>query len=271
MRLFKYVNANRTDILKNQCIRFSQQYALNDPFESLPFYSDHSDDFLDFSWSIETHRQEQKPNKDLLTWFINHHFVSLSLTAKNDNLLMWAHYAANHSGFVVELDTDHPFFKTANRCLYQVPYSRNRPEITLNECEKLVLAISASLKESINPDQEELCTLIQLFRKSHHWSYEDEWRLLTVPELSINYYEKEHGFTMHISQDRPINEGFTGDYLALYQLPADCIKAIYCGAKITTATARYLYFAIKNNPAYQHIELKLATIDHTEFKLNFRE
>jgi hypothetical protein len=271
MRLFKYVNASRTDILKNQCIRFSQQYALNDPFESLPFYTDHTGKFLDYSWSIETGRTELKPDKDLLTWFINHHFVSLSLTTQNDNLLMWAHYAANHSGFVIEFDGNHPFFTATNRCLYQVPYSQDRPEITLTECEKLVLEISGKLKKSAIPDKKHLNELIQLFRKSHHWSYEEEWRLLSVPELASNYDEKEHGFHMHISDDRPIHEGFSSDYCALYPLPADCIKSIFCGAKITTGTARYLFFTIKNNPQYQHIALKLAEIDHTEFKLNFKD
>ena len=37
MRLFKYLTPERTDVLKNQSIRFTQAKYLNDPFEWLPF------------------------------------------------------------------------------------------------------------------------------------------------------------------------------------------------------------------------------------------
>lgn len=37
MRLFKYLTPERTDVLKNQSIRFTQAKHLNDPFEWLPF------------------------------------------------------------------------------------------------------------------------------------------------------------------------------------------------------------------------------------------
>jgi hypothetical protein len=39
MRAFKYLPPERTDILVNQCIRFTQPKYLNDPFEFLPFIS----------------------------------------------------------------------------------------------------------------------------------------------------------------------------------------------------------------------------------------
>ncbi|KAA1061203.1 hypothetical protein [Enterobacter mori] len=34
----------------------------------------------------------------------------LSLSDNPTNILMWGHYAQSHSGFVIELDTNHPFF-----------------------------------------------------------------------------------------------------------------------------------------------------------------
>ncbi|MGE0931781.1 DUF2971 domain-containing protein [Peijinzhouia sedimentorum] len=37
MRLFKYLSPERIDVLKNQCVRFTQAKYLNDPFEWLPF------------------------------------------------------------------------------------------------------------------------------------------------------------------------------------------------------------------------------------------
>lgn len=218
MKLFKYVSGNRIDILKNQSIRFSQQYALNDPFEGLPFYTDNSNKWLDFSWNHESQKVESKPNKNLLTWFINHNFVSLSLTTKNDNLLMWSHYASNHTGFVIELETDHLFFNDPHRHLYQVPYEQIRPGITLKECEELVAEVSSYLKGRKHVDEVKIENLIQLFSKSPHWAYEDEWRLLTVPELSVNYNEKEHGYIIHIGRKKPIGESFSSHYCALFHL-----------------------------------------------------
>src|ERR1051325_9989452 len=45
-----------------------------------------------------------------LTEGFNEHVGVLSLTEKADNLLMWAHYAQQHTGFVIEFDADNSFF-----------------------------------------------------------------------------------------------------------------------------------------------------------------
>ena len=45
-----------------------------------------------------------------LTEGFNEHIGVLSLTEKPDNLLMWAHYAQQHTGFVIEFDADDLFF-----------------------------------------------------------------------------------------------------------------------------------------------------------------
>lgn len=39
----------------------------------------------------------------------------LSLTSKNDNLLMWVHYANSHKGFVVEFNIENVFFNQTVR------------------------------------------------------------------------------------------------------------------------------------------------------------
>ena len=45
-----------------------------------------------------------------LAAFINRAQGVLSLSRTNDSLLMWAHYADSHRGFVLGLDETHPFF-----------------------------------------------------------------------------------------------------------------------------------------------------------------
>ncbi|MDH4560666.1 DUF2971 domain-containing protein [Pseudomonas sp. BN411] len=86
----------------------------------------------------------------------------LCLTESPDDLLMWAHYAAAHTGFVVEFDPKHPFFdqRRSNvdelRHLRRVVYSSERPTLTLSTAKDL----SALLTKSI------------------HWGYENEWRMM---------------------------------------------------------------------------------------------
>lgn len=275
MKLFKYVQPERIDILRNQYIRFSQPYAMNDPFESQPFYTDHVDinPFLQlakFSKIVQHYAQtgekleteiaeyeneRKKPEKNILSWYININLASLSLTTKYDDLLMWAHYASNHSGFVIELETQHPFFTDSSRYLYKVPYNNNRPTITLVECEALVSEMAHCLKtrKTIRPAIAE--QLISIFRKSEHWLYEDEWRLLAVPELAINHKKENLQYVINGCDDRRIGESFESNYLAFYNLPSSCIKSIYCGSRMAKGLVRELFFLIKNNDCYSHVNL----------------
>jgi hypothetical protein len=80
----------------------------------------------------------------------------LSLSAKPDDLLMWAHYASSHTGVCLKfaLSADQPFFAEAE----PVEYQRDYPEFnyfTSPSNEKLVKA---------------------LLTKSEHWGYEEEYR-----------------------------------------------------------------------------------------------
>lgn len=74
----------------------------------------------------------------------------VSLTEKRDNLLMWAHYSSNHTGFVIEFDENHPFFdqrkneKEIRGHLKKVRYSIDRPQIAL---------LDQSLSEEENLDK----------------------------------------------------------------------------------------------------------------------
>ncbi|GAB2690566.1 hypothetical protein GCM10027037_12030 [Mucilaginibacter koreensis] len=290
MKLYKYVTGARVDILENQRIRFSQPYALNDPFETQPYYSDHQEihplkklaEFGSIVREIQDtgvvpeekvarwEEERKKPQKNILSWYVNTNFVSLSLTEDHENLLMWAHYTGNHSGFVLELDSAHPFFTDSSRYLYQVPYSSKRPEVTLREFEKLIVR-QANLLKIGTPKLDEMQKLVQLFQKSQDWSYEKEWRLLAVPENALNFKKEDQQYIIHVGQDRAFDEQFESSYVALFQLPADSITAIYCGARITKSILRKLYLLIENNECYRHINMFIGAVDNQYYKLNFRK
>ena len=82
----------------------------------------------------------------------------LSLTSKNDNFLMWSHYAHSHSGFCIGLDSD-SLYKQILGTLGPVVYATNFPEF--------------GLFEESNDSM-----IKQTYHKSKIWEYEDEYRVL---------------------------------------------------------------------------------------------
>ena len=92
------------------------------------------------------------------------------LTTKNDNTLMWSHYADKHRGICIEYDIgkiNEKYNLIINKVNYNIPIITNK-SIADNE----ILEI-----DNIN-------RLIELFSlKSNEWKYEKEYRIL--------YYDKE--------------------------------------------------------------------------------
>lgn len=75
----------------------------------------------------------------------------LCLTESPSNLLMWAHYADSHQGFVVEFDCNSQFFDQQKgpqdelRHLRKVNYAERRPSMILNEIADFSPFLSKSL------------------------------------------------------------------------------------------------------------------------------
>jgi hypothetical protein len=86
---------------------------------------------------------------------LNRYAGVLCFSAVNDSLLMWAHYADCHRGFVLEFDTEDEEFQKLGD-LYKVIYSKERP----------VLVIVNGITVDI------------YLHKSPEWEYECEYRLL---------------------------------------------------------------------------------------------
>ena len=153
MVFYKYVSAERIDILQNRLIRFTQPYAMNDPFEARPdFYTlgkkglasafanmirrapyrvwedykratrtdldrwafanqlEVDPDYAEQLYKDLGHR-DILPNLRNKFYDLHNDAGILSLSETPDNLLMWAHYAQGHTGFVLMLDGSHDFFK----------------------------------------------------------------------------------------------------------------------------------------------------------------
>lgn len=113
-----------------------------------------------------------------------------------ENPLMWAHYCKSFSGFAIALDPRDDFFsakKEPDLCVlkkvdYQpsMPLLEDLPQLTENE---IILKAGTV--------------------KSHHWAYENEWRLITTGNDGLHITDKAR----------------------LKKLPITAIKGIYLGIK----------------------------------------
>lgn len=168
---------------------------------------------------------------------VNQALGILCLSEKHDDLLMWAHYADCHRGFVLEFDSESPFFnqrrseKDDLRHLKPVIYSELRPAINLS-----------------NTSVEELC-----LTKSTHWSYEKEWRIIKA-----------------LTDADSINSTAQGDVF-LFEFPSDALKAIYIGAKMQEDSELSLIKNIHADESLAHLAIFKARIHQTHYELAFDE
>jgi hypothetical protein len=78
------------------------------------------------------------------------------LTAKNNSILMWSHYADSHKGFCIKFSTTNNFFVKAFKIYYtdQLPVNNILSPNTVNQTEKEFLS------------------------KADDWAYEEEYRII---------------------------------------------------------------------------------------------
>jgi hypothetical protein len=305
MSTFKYLSPDRTDVLKNQEIRFTQVKYLNDPFEFLPVISrimDRSDaehmyeKYLAKAMSeVESlNMVENLPEEyrsmipaEMLQQFstltikeglammpsvhpknlipalltirgdeagVNYStkirdswqekFGVLSLSQVSDNITMWSHYSRNHSGFVIEFNTQNPFFnckcKPSDpiRALRGVKYETERPDIKLYD--------GAS-------SEEEMITFLAekiLLTKSIDWAYEKELRMILPLNETTRVVETE------------------SQQIHLRHFEASAVTAIYLGVN-TSENTRHEITNLLSEPRYRHAQLYLASLSQTHYKIDF--
>ncbi len=113
----------------------------------------------------------------------------LCLTEEPDNQAMWAHYAKNGTGFVIEFDALQPWF------FYQNDQSKSR-------LRKVFYGERDPQNIDDLDDYDLMCT------KAIHWSYEKEWRVLEITKNAT-----------HV----------TADNFHLFDFPKDAVSRIILG------------------------------------------
>lgn len=256
MGFYKYTSLNvALKNLNNGLFRFTQPKYWNDPFEMKPCFTEYTEAdsgklFRLFSQLfikkenktlspldvIEFDLERKRITREKIDAIINQNIVGLSLTISPDNLIMWANYADNHRGCIIEFDETHEYFKNFPYPKIKIPYSDNRVAIDINKFAKSIESIIA------NTDTEE--DLTKYFTKSTHWEKEQEIRLISL----LDNADKMDG------------------EMALFKIPFDCIKRIHIGCNVDSNDLREL-FILRKKKELSHIEWIKYSLDNMEFKL----
>ena len=223
-RLYKYVSIERLKgILIDGKIRFTQAGAFNDPFELVPRLlvpPNIPGGIKNYEFSLNAPRRpididRTKINDD---WCHDKHsrelrrsldrevgFLSLSRTWKS--LPMWAHYAGNFAGAVIEFDGSHEFFEWA----FDVHYSHERPirDLELYWRERIPIA--------------EMCD------KSTEWEYEKEVRVAR-PLSDCQLVRGNLEFPVFVAE-----------------IPHECIRSVILGERVNDHTAKEIFDIIQDN------------------------
>lgn len=270
MKLYKYLRPDKTIILKNESIRYTQASFFNDPFELLPYIESIVDEnsFSKFmNNALKTKHTEieykffeegMKKLKNVFTQpalnfgvelatmykndFDKTHGI-LSLTKTKNNLVMWAHYALDHTGFLIEFNQNlwkpdlGRILNTKIIQLKNVKYSKERP------------IIPSIIEQFKNENGFEKFYIDFLTTKSMHWKYEKEIRLIRDLKDATEKI-KENTF--------------------LFSFNTNAISSIILGVNIKP-TAKEEILSFIQEPRYSHVKVFQAQLHKTEYKLIFEK
>src|SRR5262245_32723263 len=272
MSYFKYMPYERFKDLRGGRIRFTQPGAFNDPFEMPAFKAREAEavrraglagltaqtgeisqglsqgripdaafvlPIYYFMGMAPTRQEKVIPSEQAIDKLkkIDQLFGILSLSMTSDNLLLWAHYAAEHRGLAVEIDpTIAAFNRHSGRDesferYGRVKYSAVRPRI---------------------PETDEIL-FEHFFVKSPEWAYEQEYRI--VRKLSSSVETKD-------VQPFPVH---------LYELPANAVLKVIFGARVPHDQRTALVAETRADPAFGHVKFAEAVLDPGQFKVAIRD
>lgn len=198
----------------NPKVRFTQPSQFNDPFEGQVSVS-----------GLLGHAEVMKPNFEHLDAFqgyiaslqdanqavnvIYSEYAALCLASSKANLLMWAHYAQDHKGIMIEFDISHPFFQ--NWCNW------NQKEVPSDSLLGHPLPVKYSQHRPNSMHHQSFFG--PLLTKSLEWEYEGECRMFLLREdadehIMCSEYDHNHEHC-----------------ILLYSVPPDAISRVVIGCR----------------------------------------
>ena len=222
-------------IFEDKTLWFSNPLNFNDPFELKPnikrLLNNEKHMVVDMvSSHFNANNQAHKFHYDTVNPILNNIGI-LCLSGDKEHLAMWAHYANNHKGLVLEFEKNHLFFKDLKLPEYAE---------MLHQLER-VTYIPKENRKSINSNEYFLKETF--LTKSIDWEYEDEYRMSVYAETNDQYID---GISVNFSND--------------------LLTGVYLGNKIDTETKDYI-LKMLNKDEWKHLNIFQMEIDETAYKL----
>lgn len=249
--IFKYMEY-RPEFFDNFFLKVSRFSEFNDPFEMV---------MGDYLSSVDKEEYEQIMSlsgtlSDCASYYdfawnaqcgIRASVGVLCFTTKEDNLLMWAHYANNHAGICIEFDRSAEFFNGQYKNAEQF-WGETVKDYYQNIGELRQVKYEVERPTYFEPSQLEYDT-DSWFVKSPEWKYEDEHRLLLPLDLAKKLPELDFPF---------------------YPVDLSIIKSVILGCQMSVNTKNEVVekckkYGIKVREAFVHShQFKLDIVDYYE-------
>jgi hypothetical protein len=161
---------------------------------------------------------------------------ALCMSRNGRHPLMWAHYADEHRGVVIEFDSTAPCFNRKRSVTDElgtfrmVSYSETRPVLDDKSGDDWFVRLALT--------------------KASEWTYEEEVRFLLELSKADQVVEKE--IKIH-----------------LLAIPPSAVCSITFGCRAGPATIDMIKSALSNNSATTHILLQQAHADQRKYELNY--
>lgn len=260
-------------LLDNGLIRFTQRQGLNDPFEIEGAFYNASDNVellkryrqeafarmrrqrtngkrskISFGRMVKAFQAIERHNADgtspLAEETAKHSrerwddYGILSLTANFASSAMWSHYANRHTGVCVGFDSSMKLFHrnldVGFLPLREVKYGKERVRISLTD-----------QRQSVTPGD-------IFFRKSEHWSYEEEWRVVAKLSLLPKFAARKEGMTQSVP-------------VYLFPLELNSVREILVGALAAPEVEKKAVDFAKR--AKQEVRVYRMNLHETEFTM----
>lgn len=242
--VYKYCRPERIDIFETGMLMLSRPSIFNDPFELKPHYQTLEQFLLPIPENASeqalaqiAEMQKRLDEKVLPPSAIDSvlenstsTIVLLSLSEVRDSLLMWAHYAAAHTGFVIGFESPEKILavESPHRHIAKVTYAAERPsKITFEE---------------ITNDE-------LLLTKSKEWEYEQEWRIL------------DSLFSANGEASREVPNCWPFRFLP------ESVKEVIVGCRADPAFVEKLEAVLDGDDKYEHVDQLRAFRHRKDYKL----
>lgn len=307
--VYKYLKIFDPDYFIDPTMKISLPEHFNDPFESTTGTITDDTIRLYLKEIYMMNESQMEAYYDITRRYIDYKISTngvISLTRKNEDILMWSHYADNHKGMCIGLEDDFAIHKSDTKLhltetLLPTPVSYNKHRIDLNkkisidkfpddlyrahifnkyeqweyEKEHRVL-IPIQLADKIKIDKSDIIRKIKFIDKKEYQHSMSEWlptiledkQLEELNENGKTYYKRHSDVELSLQSPLEIYLGKFEETTFLINIPRNKIKEIYFGHKTPEATIKHMYQQLKNpENKLTHVNIFKFSLSQNEFKL----